>query len=144
MELSLKAAKKILILNNSLPETNRKLWVTSSEIQERLIIGGVHRALSLDHVTTALKRCNKENVFLKQRRDRTLFYFRPSEYEDECPDEQRWRDSGLPYRKVAISIMPEQDYFVSNAKTSNHLSVLNQALEDIESKSKSNAKKKKI
>jgi hypothetical protein len=49
-------------------------------------------------------------------------------------------------RKIAQSILPERDYFVSNPKTSSHLSVFNRALEKIEEKEnkpKSAEKRKK-
>ena len=45
--------KSILFLNHHLPEEKRKLWVTSIEMQQRLIHCGVHRSLSLEIVESA-------------------------------------------------------------------------------------------
>ena len=52
----------ILILNNHLPEEQKRLWVTVSEIRDRLVVAGVDRALTDDHVLHSIHRFNN-NAF---------------------------------------------------------------------------------
>ena len=54
------------------------------------------------------------DAFLVRRRDAKVSYFQSPEFEDKRPDDQRWKDSGLPDRKIAKSIMPTSIRDASN------------------------------
>jgi len=133
--LTHKASRSILILYNSLPRDQREVWVTAAEIRNRLVLAGVRRELTEQHVVHAKMVCDRMDAFLVRRRDAKVSYFRSPEFEDKCPDDQRWKDSGLPDRKIAKSIMPTsiRDCFKSNSSTHKHLTTLNDALAHVAS-----------
>ena len=104
MILPKEASKIILILNNNIPEDQKRLWVTIPEIRDRLVAAGVDRNLSDDHVLHAITRFNKD-VFLTRWHDSGVAYYRSPEYVYECPHQQRWKESGLPDRTTTQSIL---------------------------------------
>ena len=103
-------------------------WATAAEIRHRLIQGGVDHALSEEHVVAAKRYQDRHDIFLCRRRDRTVSYYRSTEWENKCPDDQRWKDSGLPVRTVAQSILLPDGYFRDIPEASHHLTELNDAL----------------
>ena len=95
MILPKEASKSILILNNNIPEDQKRIWVTIPEIRDRpLVAAGVDRNLSDDHVLHAITRFNND-VFLTRWHDSGVAYYRSPEYVNECPHQQRWKESGL-------------------------------------------------
>ena len=131
------AARGILILNDSIPPAQKELWVTPQDIRNRLVLGGVDRALTTEHVDNALCRFNKGDVFLTRRQQshdgESASYFRSSLFADGCPDDQRLRTSGRPSRELSHSILPPGgNIFVWDEKTRRHLSAVNRALVDLD------------
>ena len=130
------ASLSILILNNILPNDQRKFYVTADEIRERLVHCGVGKKLTQEHVLHAKTYSDRDGIFLRRRKDRKISYFRSPQFEDKCPDEQRWRDSGLPDRTViAKAITPPKlhNYFNQHKAAHHNLSILNEALDKIKS-----------
>ena len=73
--LDAKINKLILSLESCYPDNNKDIWVTITEMRDRLVHSGVHSSLSLELVKTALTRCNKGGIFMAKRSDgRTSFY----------------------------------------------------------------------
>ena len=113
-----KASLSILILNSILPTDQRKFWVTAAEIRDRLVHCGARKKLTEDHVLHALTYYDRDGVFLHRRKDRNVSYFRSPEFEDKCPEDQRWKDSGLPIRTVPVkAIMPPPNYSIISIST---------------------------
>jgi len=116
-------------LNGELPLENQQLWITVEEMHDRLIEGGVDRALTIDHLRVALIRGNRSNIFLNRRMDNEIIYYRPSSlmHEDGAPIDQRKRHTGISTR--GLPVLPPKDYFYSNSDNI-HLKVemVNEAL----------------
>ena len=74
--LDAKINKLILSLESCYPDNNKDIWVTITEMRDRLVHSGVHSSLSSELVKTALTRCNKGGIiFMAKRSDgRTSFY----------------------------------------------------------------------
>ena len=126
MGLPKDVSKIILILNNSLSDNENGLWMTVSDIRNRLVVGGVDRLLRDDHVEYALTRCNRGEVFMRRRKDKGTSYYRSPLFDNECPAEQRWKESGLPDRTIAKSILPQVNILKVICNT--ELKLLNNAL----------------
>ena len=127
MVLPAEASKSILILNNNIPEDQKKLWVTIPEIRDRLVAAGVDRNLSDDHVLHAITHFNND-VFLTRWHDSGVAYYRSPEYVYECPYQQRWKESGLPDRTTAKSILSTASTFIWNDTCRQKLHMLNKVL----------------
>ena len=67
--------KDLLVLNSELPNDLGRLWVTCSELHDRLVHAGVDQSLNLDMVQGAMQRLNKNQQFLAVREfDHSLYY----------------------------------------------------------------------
>lgn len=110
---------KIMELNNRLPGDQWEKWVTVAEIQDHLVMGGVDWALTVKHILSAMNKFNRREQLLRRRRDRGASYYRPPDFEDECPDDQScWKESGHPNRLFTRAIMPPmKGYLKSNPNT---------------------------
>ena len=102
-------------MNGELPLENQQLWITVQEMHDRLIEGGVDRALTIDDLKVALIRGNKSDLFLNRRMENGIIYYRPSSlmHEDGAPIDQRKRHTGISTR--GLPILPPKDYFHSNS-----------------------------
>ena len=58
--------KKILLLNNDLPDDLGEYWLTVDELRERLIYSGVLSSLDVSLVISALQHFNREELFMKR------------------------------------------------------------------------------
>ena len=54
--------KSILLINKYFPEENGELWLTASELRDRLVHCGVHPVLTVDIVNDILRLSNKEEI----------------------------------------------------------------------------------
>ena len=119
------------------------MGVTVQEIRNRLVMGGADKSLTSQHILSAMDNFNRREQFLKRRKDRDISYYRPPDFEDKCPDDQRWKESGLPDRSITPKIMPPVDgYLKSNPDTQKLLTDLNTALFDLEEKESTEIKDK--
>jgi hypothetical protein len=59
--------KSIVLLNHHIPADKAKLWVTATEMRDRLVHCGVHQTLTVDMVVDALRRANKDETLIRKR-----------------------------------------------------------------------------
>lgn len=124
--------KSILLLNHHIPADKAKLWVTATEMRDRLVHSGVHQTLTVDMVVDALRRANKDETLIRKRQFHLINYFIPSIYPDtdELPNDQRFnnRRGG---REQRVHINPDRNFFRECGGAAKHLKCVNKALEAI-------------
>lgn len=125
--LDAKTKKLILSLESCYPHENMGMWVTSSEIRDRLVHSGVHNSLSTELVEEALTRCNKGSIFMTKRTDgHTSFYRHTSLAHDVgAPLDQRNKLSRYSKR---LPINPVRDYLTTHCDASEKLDRINNRL----------------
>ena len=130
--------KSILFLNHHLPDEKGALWVTAKEMRDRLVHSGVHHALTLEMVESALKSANRGQKILRMRMFHKIRYFIPTTYPDseDIPSRQRFKKRGG--REQRIHINPVRHYFQNCEDASTHLVIVNTALEAIAAASTTN------
>lgn len=103
------------------------MWITLSELRERLVHAGVHRSLSVDILEYTMTRINK-GEYLELRLDGGTSYYRPvsCQMESGTPLDQRARISGLSNRLPIL--LSERDYFRGDPETDRKLQEINLAL----------------
>ena len=66
-KLNAQTYKQILSLESFYPDNNKDIWVTITEMRDRLVHSGVHNSLSLELLEYALTRCNNGSMFVAKR-----------------------------------------------------------------------------
>ena len=102
----------MLKIHNTLPEELGRIWVTVDEIRDRLVVGGVDRALTTSTVKAALKGNNDGELYLRQRPFLKVPYYRSSRLSDEdevLPDKQRFKSKAGKTNRMQLN--PSPDYF---------------------------------
>ena len=124
------ALSHILSLHSKLPDELLAIWVTSNEICDRLVEGGVSHDLKCEHVSCALKIMNRGQRLMQTRVEGNIKYFRPNTFEldGSVPSDQRTRMTGLKTR--GLPLLPERNYFLLRQDSSSIVSLLNECLED--------------
>ena len=125
--LDAKTKKLILSLESCYPHDNMDIWVTISEIRDRLVHSGVHNSLSTELVVEALTRCNTGSIFMTKRTDgHTSFYRHTSLAHDVgAPLDQRNKLSRYSKR---LPINPVRDYLTTHCVASEKLDRINERL----------------
>ena len=100
--------KNILLLNNNIPQENAKYWVTVEEMRERLVGGGVDKALTVDIISDALRWANRNSCLLTNRKDGRTNYYRPACYSHEVGSPLDQRINLVGSKRVPIS--PVRNY----------------------------------
>ena len=125
--------KKILLLNNDLPDDLGEYWLTVDELRERLIYSGVSSSLDVSLVISALQHFNRGELLMKRWDYQGIAYYRSmlahlSDKSNIVPLQQRWKMKGG--RTLRVGYNPDRDYFVGrgNAK----FEAVNDALDEIE------------
>jgi hypothetical protein len=127
----------IIRLNNSLPQEQASIWVTTSEMRDRLVHCGVDRSLTAEMISQVVRALNKEDVYLKVRKYNGANYYMPTQYFDEditsLPNKQRFKDS-MAGRGSRLNILPMRDYFLGSGDEQHRLDIhtVNNALRDLE------------
>lgn len=126
-KLDAKINKIILSLESCYPNNNKDVWVTITEMRDRLVHSGVHSSLSPELVKTALTRCNKGGIFMAKRTDRRTSFYRHSllTHDVGSPLDQRNKLSRYSKR---LPINPDIDYLKTHPDASGKLDVINNAL----------------
>ena len=144
--------ENILLLNNALPDEVSRYWVTTEELRDRLVHSGVSVSLTLDLVSDAVRRYNKNDEKLKVWRYADVNYYRSTvahvndKQNTESPLESRYKPedgkqggkkftTGRPNR---LDINPQRDYFknCNNAR----LTTINNALDELEQQQSTRAR----
>ena len=109
-KLDLSYQKFVLSLICQLPDENTIIWVDVNEMRDRLICGGVDRALSKKLLEIALHRANREGNFLSKNEYEKIQYYRPKSLQDAVgtPKDQRGSQSGQGVRN------PPREYILSD------------------------------
>ena len=109
-KLDLSYQKFVLSLICQLPDENAIIWVDVNEMRDRLICGGVDRALSKKLLQIALHRANRGGNFLSINEFQKIQYYRPKSIQDAVgtPKDQRGSQSGQGVRN------PPREYFLSD------------------------------
>ena len=125
--LDAKINKLILSLESCYPDNNKDIWVTITEMRDRLVHSGVHSSLSSELVKTALTRCNKGGIFMAKRTDGRTSFYRHSllTHDVGSPLDQRKKLSRYSKR---LQINPDRDYLKTHPDASGKLDVINNAL----------------
>ena len=125
---------KILRLNNILPEEKASLWVTATEIRDRLVYCGVHRSLTVEMVETALAKGNRGEKILMKRQFKRFSYYVPQVYavkiDHVTPNDQRFTKTSKGGRGKRINIVPEQGWFLTSVEASSLVDEVNLVLEE--------------
>eukprot|EP00984_Skeletonema_dohrnii_P008159 scaffold2992_cov83-Skeletonema_dohrnii-CCMP3373.AAC.8 len=122
--------RSILLLNHFLPPDKGALWVTPTEMRDRLVHCGVYNSLTVDMITKALKGCNTgEQLLWKNEFGKTTYYF-PSKHPKtiEQPNAQRFKAGG---REQRVYINPERNYLTTCTEAAQHLERVNNALDEL-------------
>ena len=147
-QLSASVRKFILLLNNKLPNSVGRFWVTYEELYERLVHAGVSKLLQVTHVKEACTYANTGQKFLATWKWNNKQYYRSKLVHDhecaingdcaknEVPLEQRHKaKSSSPNLKstspqTRININAERDYFIG--QNIQEFDQLNKALTDLD------------
>ena len=91
--------KKILLLNNDLPDDLGEYWLTVDELRERLIYSGVSSSLDVSLVISALQHFNRGELLMKRWDYQGIAYYRSmlahlSDKSNIVPFQQRWKMKG--------------------------------------------------
>ena len=104
--------KNLLALHNSLPESLLRIWVTPEELRLRLIVGGVDDSLKIEHIHDALRRHNKNFIFLTSRIYSNVTYYRPTSIHNEEPSDlpngQRFKNKATGAQN-RVNVSPDRD-----------------------------------
>ena len=76
-KLKLSHQKFVLSLGCQLPDENAIIWVNVNEMRDRLICGGVDRALSTELLEISLTRVNQGGCLLSKNVYQEIAYSRP-------------------------------------------------------------------
>ena len=99
-----KVLKSLLCFNSLLPTENMKVWITISEMRERLVVCGVHICLTTDILQKALTRVNRGGALMEQRNDGPTSFYRPALY---------GHDSEAPLDQLTVRPIKSSSYFTS-------------------------------
>ena len=131
--LGAQESKWLLSLSCDLPEEYSTTWVTVDEMLDRLIEGGVDRALTKEHLEYAVQRHNRGGAFLSRRGEGGGVFYCPSRYQyaPGTPIDQQKRHSGQGRRNLPISPL-HRGFLLSNPSSAIKTSKLNNALIQLE------------
>ena len=90
----------------SLPDTHASVWGTATEVASRLVHCGANASLTGRQIEIAIHRRNRWGAFMAKRRTRRETYYRPAQFTEQSPDDQRDED-GAPR-----GILPRRNWFV--------------------------------
>ena len=91
--------RKILLLNNDLPEALGGYWLTVDELRDRLIFSGVSSSLDVSLLISALQHFNRGENLMKRWDYQGKVYYRSMlahlrDKSSTVPLQQRWKKRG--------------------------------------------------
>eukprot|EP00562_Extubocellulus_spinifer_P035642 CAMPEP_0178683350 /NCGR_PEP_ID=MMETSP0699-20121125/2262_1 /TAXON_ID=265572 /ORGANISM="Extubocellulus spinifer, Strain CCMP396" /LENGTH=540 /DNA_ID=CAMNT_0020327949 /DNA_START=236 /DNA_END=1858 /DNA_ORIENTATION=+ len=116
------------------PEDVGKMWLTSKELHDRLIVAGVDEDLEEAHVKYILRNLNRKEKHMRKNEfgrghgnDSThTAYYRSTKYIDESsPKSDHWSSTNRPMRDLPY---PDEGYFDNMRECSTDLDIVNEWL----------------
>ena len=114
VHLSKDALKAILLLSDTLPDKNAEVWITKTEMVERLVHCGADSFLEPTDVADAMEKFRSAYSYDK-RKFNGISYFRQAIYFQGSPVDQR---------RTSPPILPKKNYFLKKSSNKAHLKLL--------------------
>ena len=142
--LQLIIKRKILLLNNDLPEDLGEYWLTVDELRERLVYSGVLSSLDISTLTSAIQHFNRGENLMKRWAYQDKVYYRSMlahlhDRSNTVPLQQRWKTKGG--RTTRVCYNPDRNYFVGRHNA--NFEAVNNALDEIENEREERKRKER-